>query len=45
MPGESPRLPQAIALGASLLGLTFAGLSTLDYVRHLDRQVHDIHCS
>src|SRR5262245_22074490 len=45
MRGESSRFPQALALFAALLGLTFASLSTLDYVKHLDRQVHDIHCS
>ena len=39
------RAPSALALVASLLGLTFAGYSTYDYVQHLDRQLHDIHCS
>jgi hypothetical protein len=34
-----------VALAGSLLGLVFAGYSTLDYINHLDRQVHDIHCS
>ncbi|MCX4243446.1 vitamin K epoxide reductase family protein [Paraliomyxa miuraensis] len=33
-----------LLLGA-LLGLGFAGVSTLDFVQHLDRQVHDLHCS
>jgi uncharacterized membrane protein len=45
MSGAKNRLPAALALFASLLGLIFAGLSSLDYTKHLDRQVHDIHCS
>jgi uncharacterized membrane protein len=43
--GAPLRWPAAVALVASLVGLTFSGLSTLDYTKHLDRQVHDIHCS
>jgi uncharacterized membrane protein len=39
------RWPAAVSLAASLLGLTFGGLSSLDYIQHLDRQVHDVHCS
>ncbi len=30
---------------AAISGLVFAGLSTADFVQHLDRQVHSIHCS
>ena len=30
---------------AALLGLAFSGVSTKDYVNHLDRQIHDISCS
>jgi hypothetical protein len=30
---------------ASLLGLTFATLSSVDYAAHLDRHLHDVHCS
>jgi uncharacterized membrane protein len=45
MQSSSFRWPSAVALVASLLGLTFAWLSTQDYARHLDRQMHDIHCS
>ncbi|MEQ1566514.1 MAG: vitamin K epoxide reductase family protein [Myxococcota bacterium] len=30
---------------AALLGLVFASLSTSDFVQHLDRQVHSVHCS
>jgi uncharacterized membrane protein len=37
--------PAIVALVASLLGLTFGGYSTSDYAQHLDRQLHDIHCS
>lgn len=39
------RVPAAIALAASVLGLVFAAYSTFDYVQHLDRQLHDVHCS
>src|SRR5262245_12337663 len=45
MLGEPKRWPAVLALIASLLGLAFAASSTLDYVRHLDRQIHDVHCS
>ena len=34
-----------VALIASLLGLLFAANSTLDYASHLDRRLHDVHCS
>jgi uncharacterized membrane protein len=30
---------------AALAGLVFASASTLDFVQHLDRQVHELHCS
>lgn len=30
---------------ASFLGAIFAAISTSDFVQHLDRQVHSIHCS
>lgn len=45
MSGAPTRWPAAVALAASLLGLTFAGLSSVDYTKHLDRQIHDVHCS
>src|SRR3954468_9733391 len=45
MSGLRQRWPAALALGAALLGLTFGSLSSLDYIQHLDRQVHDVHCS
>jgi uncharacterized membrane protein/protein-disulfide isomerase len=32
-------------LVASLAGFVFASFSTSDFVQHLDRQVHSIHCS
>jgi len=34
----------AVIVGAAL-GLLFAGVSTYDFVQHLDRQVHGLHCS
>ena len=39
------KVPAIIALVASGLGLLFASNSTLDYAAHLDRQLHDMHCS
>lgn len=39
------RLPAALALLASGLGLLFGTNSTLDYAKHLDRSLHDVHCS
>ncbi|MDC0667885.1 vitamin K epoxide reductase/DsbA family protein [Nannocystis radixulma] len=30
---------------AALAGFVFASASTLDFVQHLDRQVHELHCS
>ena len=33
-----------VLVGAGL-GLLFAGISTYDFVQHLDRQVHSLHCS
>jgi len=35
----------ALAAAAALLGVVFAGVSTSDFISHLDRQVHAIHCS
>jgi uncharacterized membrane protein len=34
-----------VVLVGALTGLVFAGISTSDFVQHLDRQVHSIHCS
>ncbi|MBC8073937.1 MAG: hypothetical protein IAG13_36800 [Deltaproteobacteria bacterium] len=42
MPG---RVHIAIFVVACLLGLAFAAVSTYDFAQHLDRQVHDLHCS
>lgn len=39
------RVTGLVALVASLLGLLFASYSTFDYAKHLDRRLHDIHCS
>ncbi len=39
------RVSALVALIASLLGLLFASYSTFDYAKHLDRRLHDIHCS
>lgn len=39
------RISGLVALVASLLGLLFASYSTFDYAKHLDRRLHDIHCS
>src|SRR5882724_11614826 len=45
MPGPKSKLPAVLALIAALLGLLFASNSTLDYAKHLDRRLHDVHCS
>lgn len=39
------RTPTIVALVGAVLGLVFSGYSTLDYAKHLDRQLHAIHCS
>jgi uncharacterized membrane protein len=40
-----PWWPALVVLLGALLGLALAGYSTADYVAHLDRQLHDVHCS
>ncbi|MBK7863510.1 MAG: hypothetical protein IPJ65_33890 [Archangiaceae bacterium] len=35
----------AVTAAAALLGCIFAAVSTSDFMQHLDRQVHAIHCS
>lgn len=45
MSGIRERWPAALALVAAVLGLTFGSLSSFDYIQHLDRQIHDVHCS
>lgn len=34
-----------VVLVGATIGLVFAGISTYDFVQHLDRQVHTLHCS
>jgi uncharacterized membrane protein len=40
-----PRPQLVLVLVAVALGLTFAGLSSYDSMQHLDRQLHEVHCS
>ncbi len=39
------RAPIVVAALAAILGFAFAATSTNDFVQHLDRQVHGLHCS
>lgn len=39
------KVPAALALVASALGLLFSSNSTADYAAHLDRRLHNVHCS
>ncbi|HMG21229.1 MAG TPA: vitamin K epoxide reductase family protein [Kofleriaceae bacterium] len=34
-----------VVLVGAVIGVVFAGISTYDFVQHLDRQVHSLHCS
>jgi uncharacterized membrane protein len=43
--GARDARPAWAVAGASLLGALFSAVSTSDFVTHLDRQVHSIHCS
>jgi uncharacterized membrane protein len=43
--GSNSRVPAATALVGALLGLVFAAYSSFDYAAHLDRGLHDVHCS
>jgi uncharacterized membrane protein len=45
MLGSSSRFPATLSLVGCLLGLLFASYSTMDYAEHLDRGLHDVHCS
>lgn len=45
MPVSTSLWPRIVALVGSVLGLVFALYSTLDYAQHLDRRLHDLHCS
>jgi len=42
---RATRWPLIVVLGGALLGCVFAAVSTSDFIAHLDRQVHSIHCS
>jgi len=42
---QSIRPGLIVAVVGAVLGLWFASMSTADFARHLDRQVHDVHCS
>src|SRR5512133_1560331 len=43
--GAAPKGPAVLALAGALVGALFSALSTTDFMQHLDRQVHAIHCS
>jgi uncharacterized membrane protein len=45
MPPRHSKLWFSIAGLASLFGAMFSAFSTLDFTAHLDRQVHNLHCS
>ncbi len=45
MRGNRARWAGGLALAGAILGLIFAAYSTSDYAAHLDRQIHQIHCS
>src|SRR5688572_28800843 len=42
---DATRTPLIIVAVAALLGCIFAAVSTSDFMQHLDRQVHAVHCS
>ncbi|MBM4279982.1 MAG: hypothetical protein FJ137_04270 [Deltaproteobacteria bacterium] len=43
--GNAARALLFVGAVAAFGGLAFAGVSTADFIEHLDRQVHSIHCS
>ena len=45
MSESQSKFPAGTALVGSLLGLVFSYNSTVDYAAHLDRRLHDVHCS
>ncbi len=45
MTESQSKFPAAAALVGSCLGLVFSYNSTVDYAAHLDRRLHDVHCS
>ncbi|MFK7987288.1 MAG: vitamin K epoxide reductase family protein [Sandaracinaceae bacterium] len=42
---RSTRIAVGVTIVAAALGFAFAAVSTNDFVQHLDRQVHGLHCS
>ncbi len=44
-PSRAANGPLIVVLAFALLGIAFSAVSTHDFVEHLDRQVHSIHCS
>ncbi len=42
---HATRCPLIVAVLGALLGSVFAAVSTSDFMQHLDRQVHSVHCS
>lgn len=43
--GSAARPFLALVAAGAILGFSFAAVSTSDFISHLDRQVHSIHCS
>ena len=43
--GGGGRAPVFVVLLGALFGALFSAISTSDFISHLDRQVHSIHCS
>jgi uncharacterized membrane protein len=43
--GRETRWPLVVVAVGALLGFIFSAVSTSDFIQHLDRQVHSIHCS
>jgi uncharacterized membrane protein len=42
---STSRTYAVLGIAGSFLGLVFAALSSIDYAEHLDRHLHDVHCS
>ena len=42
---KRPQIATIVVGVGALLGVFFASVSTSDFAMHLDRQVHDVHCS
>lgn len=43
--GSKSRVGPIVAVVGAVLGFVFAVYSSLDYAAHLDRNLHDVHCS